>query len=156
MAGLPAPPHPSKLPTSSSIFDNVLTGGAGRTTAFGDLSASLPPYLGNNIGFPGTGDGLYGAGNTSNGLGEVSLSKNPSPWAVKPPGAHHSCSLLNALALPLTCDCEGCTRALAVQHCRVPPPGSLLSQHQASFPGSRIALSAWAYELQAISLSMCT
>ncbi|KAK9824966.1 hypothetical protein WJX74_010942 [Apatococcus lobatus] len=79
VAGLPAPPHPSKLPTSSSIFDNMLNGGAGRTTAFGDLSASLPPYLGPNIGFPGTGDGLYGADIVGNGLG---LRADAAPFST--------------------------------------------------------------------------
>ena len=63
VAGLPAAPHPSKLPTSSSIFESMLQGGAGRMTAFGDLSASLPPYLGPNLPLDSAGDGVYGVQN---------------------------------------------------------------------------------------------
>ncbi|KAK9839765.1 hypothetical protein WJX84_004484 [Apatococcus fuscideae] len=37
VAGLPAPPHPSKLPTSSSIFDNMLNG----EDTLGDINGHL-------------------------------------------------------------------------------------------------------------------
>ena len=90
VAGLPAPPHPSKLPTSSSIFESMMNGGAGRSSAFGDLTGSLPPYLGPNGTFPGMGsasDGLYGAG-SGTGLGEHLSSRIQTHAYVEETGLH--------------------------------------------------------------------
>ncbi|KAK9845202.1 hypothetical protein WJX84_009784 [Apatococcus fuscideae] len=78
--GVPPLQTPGFMSGSSDVIEELLKEMAnsnagpqlnGRSSAFGDLTGSLPPYLGPNGTFPGMGsasDGLYGAG-SGTGLG---------------------------------------------------------------------------------------